>query len=185
MTRRYVSGSTSGYNKAVKTTEFLLSCLWLVGLCTCVVSSFSVVAEHRRSIGAMVQWSEPYVQPFLLLVILGISMFLHEVWILDSSYVTGSVEFNVDEDVSETAVDLTRTVSHGDINFDLAGWYRSSAWKAISGVSSTWSVAVIDDDIDNDEGMYLDTDVRKVHGFEIREGHSAAMDSTFEDSASD
>ena len=35
-------------------------------------------------------------QPFLLLVILGVSMFLHEAWILDGSYVTDSVDFKVD-----------------------------------------------------------------------------------------
>lgn len=42
-------------------------------------------------------------QPLLLLVILGVSMFLHESWILDGSYAAIYEDYSVDKDVIYTA----------------------------------------------------------------------------------
>ncbi len=138
-----------------------------------------MVAEHRRSIGAMV-WLEPYTQPFLLMVILGVSMVLHEVWILDGSYATDNDDFNVSKGVFETAVDSTGKISHMNSTVDLAGWYRSSAWKTLSGISRTADATTLFDEIFGEEEMHLDTNVRGLFSCEKREGHSAAMNSTCE-----
>ncbi len=146
------------------------------------VGIFSMVAEHRRSIGAMVQWSEPYAKPFLLLVILGVSMCLHEVWILDGSYVTDSDDFHMYKDVVGTVVDVTeevsysdtdgdlagyRSISRGDTKLDLAGWYRSDLWKAVSGVSQTWNSDGIGVYIDANESTYVENECGNLQECEI------------------
>ena len=108
-----------------------------------------------------------------------ISICLHEVWILDGSYVADSDEFNMNKDVAYTVVDSTEgEVSRSDIDADLAGWYRSSSWKAVSGVSHAWNIDFTDIEISGNETAYQYMNGGNLHNHERMVGHGTAMNST-------
>ena len=173
------SGSTSSRtNREVKTV--LVFCLWfLLGVVCCLgsVCVFSMVAERRRSSGAMVQFLETYGQMVLLLVILGSSMCLHEVWVLSSPHETDSDDFDFLKDVVGTAKAEIKEVSCNDEEADLAAWYRSVAWTAVSGVIYTRDTHV---EIYGNRTADVETETGNFHGHEKMVSSSDAMNSTFE-----
>ena len=154
----------------------VLSCGYFC--CLGGVFSFNMVAEHRRSSGAM----EPFVQPLLLLVILGVSMVLHESWILDSSYAAIDEDFNVDKDVVYTADGSSDCISSlNETKLDLALWYSSNAWKAVGGFSQTWDH---NSESSDDSTAFMNNSNENFEGHEKMVSRGTAMNSTHRDAAS-
>ena len=154
----------------------VLSCGYFC--CLGGVFSFNMVAEHRRSSGAM----EPFVQPLLLLVILGVSMVLHESWILGSSYAAIDEDFNVDKDVVYTADGSSDCISSlNETKLDLALWYSSNAWKAVGGFSQTWDH---NSESSDDSTAFMNNSNENFEGHEKMVSRGTAMNSTHRDVAS-
>ena len=110
-------------------------------------------------------------------------MFLHESWILDSSYAAIDEDFKVDKDVVYTADESSECISSlNETKLDLALWYSSNAWKAVGGFSHTWN-----NDIESNEDSTAFTENynEDFEGYEKMVSRGTAMNSTYEDVASD
>ena len=122
-------------------------------------------------------------QPLLLLVILGVSMFLHESWILDGSHAAIYEDYSVDEDVIYTADEADECISSlNETNLDLALWYSSNAWKAVVGFSQTWSSDIRSNE---DSTAFMENYNDDFEGYEKMVSRATAMNSTYKNVASD
>ena len=144
----------------------------------CGVLIFSIVAERRRSSDAMTSGVETYVQSLLVLGILMGSMMLRTTWILSSSYEGGALEVDENEGTPYTEDCNMKFDTHDRIFADLAGWYRSTAWKRMSGSSETMMNPENMDGANGNDGTVtlFTNNFSDMNGHERMGSHSAVMD---------